>query len=192
MELNEAGTEMVSGRPAVPRLRELSLLFAVAAVLFIAVGSWYLLKELAPLLRPLVLAGFLAYVIVPVHRRLSRRVSTRLAGPLLALLAAVAILGMAALVYGNLIALREELPRLIDRAWGLIEGIRGWGRRHLPAWVFELASHAGRTEADTTARLQVIASSLVNTAAGFLAEAVVVGLYLIFLLIEVRHFPKRV
>jgi AI-2 transport protein TqsA len=151
-----------------------------------------LLKELAPLLRPLILAVFLAYMIVPVHRRLSRRVSTRLAGPLLALLAAVAILGLAALVYGNLIGLKAELPRLIDRAWGFVEVVSGWGRRYLPVWAFELASHAGRTEADTTARLQAIASSLVNAAAGFLAEALVVGFYLIFLLIEVRHFPKRV
>jgi AI-2 transport protein TqsA len=99
---------------------------------------------------------------------------------------------MAALVYGNLIALRAELPHLIDRAWGIVEGVRGWGRRHLPAWVFQLAAHTGRTEADTTARLQAVASTLVNAAAGFLAEALVVGFYLIFLLMEVRHFPRRV
>ena len=37
-----------------------------------------------------------------------------------------------------------------------------------------------------------MASSLVNTAAGFLADAaVVVGFYLIFLLLEVRRFPAR-
>ena len=34
-----------------------------------------------------------------------------------------------------------------------------------------------------------MASSLVNTAAGFLADAAVVGFYLIFLLLEVRRFP---
>jgi AI-2 transport protein TqsA len=172
--------------------RELIPLFAVAAAIACAAGGWYLLKELAPLLRPLILAVFLAYTIVPIHRRLSRRVSTRLAGPLLALLAAVVVLGLAALVYGNLIALRAELPHLIDRATGFVEGVRGWGRSHLPSWVFELASHSGRAEADTTARLQAIASTLINAAAGFLAEAFVVGFYLIFLLIEVRHFPKRV
>ncbi len=37
-----------------------------------------------------------------------------------------------------------------------------------------------------------MASSLVNTADGFLAEAAVVGFYLIFLLLEVRRFPRRV
>jgi AI-2 transport protein TqsA len=99
---------------------------------------------------------------------------------------------MAALVYGNLLALSGELPRLIDRASGLVEGVRAWGRDHLPAWVFELASHPGPSDADTAVRLKAVASGLVNAAAGFLAEALVVGFYLIFLLIEARHFPRRV
>src|SRR5215831_19347809 len=89
--------------------RELTPLYALAAAVVCAAGGWYLLKELAPLLRPLILAVFLAYTILPVHRRLSRWVPSRLAGPLLALLAAVAVLGMAGLVYGNLVALRAEL-----------------------------------------------------------------------------------
>jgi AI-2 transport protein TqsA len=172
--------------------RKLIPLYALAAAVVCAAGGWYLLKELAPLLRPLILAVFLAYTILPVHRRLSRWVPSRLAGPLLALLAAVAVLGMAGLVYGNLVALRAELPRLIDRATGLVEGVRAWGRDHLPASVVELASDPGRAEADSAARLQALASGLVNAAAGFLAEALVVGFYLIFLLIEARHFPRRV
>ena len=183
--------EVTDGRSARLR-RELIPLYALAAVVVGAAGGWYLLKELAPLLRPLILAVFLAYTILPVHRRLSQWVPSRLAGPLLALLAAVAVLGVAVLVYGNLVALRGELPRLIDRARGLIEGVRAWGRDHLPAWVFELASHPGRAETDTAARLKAIASGLVNAAAGFLAEALVVGFYLIFLLIEARRFPTRV
>lgn len=172
--------------------RELIPLYTLAAAVVCAAGGWYLLKELAPLLRPLILAVFLAYTILPVHRRLSQWVPSRLAGPLLALLAAVAVLGVAVLVYGNLVALRGELPRLIDRARGLVEGVRAWGRDHLPARVFELASHPRRAEADTAARLKAIASGLVNAAAGFLAEALVVGFYLIFLLIEARRFPPRV
>jgi AI-2 transport protein TqsA len=172
--------------------RELLPLSALAAAVVCAAGGWYLLKELAPLLRPLILAVFLAYTILPVHRRLSQWVPSRLAGPLLALLAAVAVLGMALLVYGNLVALRAELPRLIDRARGLVEDVRVWGRDHLPAWVFEPALDPGHAGADTAARLKAIASGLVNAAAGFLAEALVVAFYLIFLLIEARHFPRRV
>src|SRR3954463_2837480 len=153
--------------------RELIPLYALAAALVSAAGCWYLLKELAPLLRPLILAVFLAYTVLPVHRRLSRRLPATLAGLLLALLAAVTVLGVAVLVYGNLVDLKAEMPRLIDRARGLAEGVRSWGRDHLPAWVFERATDPERAGTETAARLKAVASGLVNAAAGFLAEALV-------------------
>ena len=103
----------------------------------IAVGSWYLLKELAPLLRPLVLAVFLAYTIQPAHHALRQRVDAKFAGPLLALFMAMALLGLALLVYTNLVDLKAELPHLVERARGLTEQLRTWGHEHLPAWAFD-------------------------------------------------------
>ena len=134
-------------------------------------GRLVLLKELAPLLRPLILAVFLAYTILPAHRALRRRVHARLAGPLLALLVAVVVLGLAVIIYGNLVDLKAELPRLIERAQGLMERLRTWGRGHLPAWVLDPVPDTARAEAETAARLKALASSLVNIAADFLAEA---------------------
>src|SRR3954451_21968693 len=92
---------VADGRSARLR-RELIPLYALAAAVVCAAGCWYLLKELAPLLRPLILAVFLTYTILPVHRRLSQWLPSRLAGLLLALLEAVVVLAMAGLVYGNL------------------------------------------------------------------------------------------
>jgi AI-2 transport protein TqsA len=54
------------------------------------------------------------------------------------------------------------------------------------------ASDVGRAEADTAARLKAVATGLVNAAAGFLAEALLVGFYLLFLLLEAHRFPGRV
>src|SRR3954447_25890328 len=51
-------------------------LYALAAGLVVAATAWFLLKELAPLLRPLILAVFLAYLVVPVQRGLRRRISS--------------------------------------------------------------------------------------------------------------------
>jgi AI-2 transport protein TqsA len=45
---------------------------------------------------------------------------------------------------------------------------------------------------ETATQLKALASRLVNTAAGFLAEALVVLFYLIFLLLDARRFPARV
>ena len=81
---------------------------------------------------------------------------------------------------------------MIERAQGLIEQLRTWGRGHLPAWAFEPVPDTTRAEAETTARLRALVSYLVNTASGFLAEAMVVAFYLVFLLLEARRLPARV
>src|SRR6516165_11496281 len=126
MEFNEE----VAGAPASGRLarlrRDLVPLYALAAAVLCAAGGWYLLKELAPLLRPLILAVFLAYTILPAHGALRRRVPAKLAGPLLALLVAAVGRGLAAIIYGTLVDLKAELPRLIERARGLFERLRAW------------------------------------------------------------------
>ncbi|QEH33275.1 AI-2 transport protein TqsA [Aquisphaera giovannonii] len=187
-----ADVDGIEDLAAVRRRVELDPLYATAAVIFIAVGGWYLLKELAPLLRPLVLAIFLAYTIMPAHRALRRRFHGRFAGLFLALLVSLAVLAVSLLLYKNLVDLRAELPRLIERAKTLIDDARAWGREHLPAWIFPPETSSTQAEADTSARLRALASSLVNGASAFLAEALVVGFYLIFLLLEARRLPGRV
>jgi AI-2 transport protein TqsA len=182
---------VMSGSTA--RLRgDLVPLYALAAAVVCAAGGWYLLKELAPLLRPLILAVFLVYTILPAHRALRRRVPAKLAGPLLAVLVAAVILGLAVIIYGNLVDLKSELPVLSDRAQGLIEKLRTWGRGHLPAWLLDPIRDTARAEAETTARLKTFASSLANIAASFLAEALIVVFYLVFLMLDVHRFPARV
>ena len=123
---------------------DLGPLYAMAAALVCAAASWYLLKELGPLLRPLTLAVFLAYTVLPVQRSLRRRVPAIVAGPLLALLVAAAILGLAYLLYGNLVDLKAELPHLIERSRELITQLRTWGRDRLPAWVLAPAPDGAR------------------------------------------------
>jgi predicted PurR-regulated permease PerM len=190
--MSDEGSEVVVGDRAARLRRDLVPLYALTAAVLCAAGGWYLLKELAPLLRPLTLAVFLAYTILPAHRALRRVFAGRFAGPLLALLVAAVLLGLAVIIYGNLVDLKDELPRLIERGRGLIERLRTWGRGLLPAWILDPAPDEDRTAEETAARLKALAASLVNSAASFLAEALIVGFYLIFLLLEVRRFPERV
>jgi AI-2 transport protein TqsA len=172
--------------------RELLPLYALAAAIICAAGGWYLLKELAPLLRPLVLAIFLVYTVMPVHQVFRSRVSSMAATLLMALLAGALVIGLALMVYGNLLDLKAELPQLIERGSRLLEQGRDWERGHLPAWLMEPAPDAARAKAEWAERLKAGAAALVNAAAGFIAEAVVVGFYLIFLLIDVSRLPGRV
>ncbi len=192
MEPSEEEPRVVMGGSTARLRPDLVPLYAVAAAVVCAAGGWYLLKELAPLLRPLVLAVFLVYTILPAHRALRRRVPAKLAGPLLALLVAAVILGLAVIIYGNLVDLKSELPLLSDRAQGLIERLRTWGRGHLPAWLLDPIRETARAEAGTAAWLKAFASSLANIAASFLAEALIVVLYLVFLMLDVHRFPGRI
>jgi AI-2 transport protein TqsA len=171
---------------------ELTPLVGAAAGLFLVVGGWYLLKELAPLLRPLVLAVFLAYTIVPAVHGLRRRMPARFASAGLVLVVALAVVGSALLVYKNLVELRAELPRLIDRARFLMDEGRTLAHRHVPAWAFDPRPASETAEVDSALRIRALASSLVNTASSFIAEAFVVAFYLIFLLMEAKRLPQRV
>ena len=89
---------------------------------------------------------------------LRQRVHAKFAGPLLALLMAMALLGLALLIYSNLVDLKAELPQLVERARGLIERLRTWGRDHLPTWAFDPVPDTTLAEAETTARLRTLAS----------------------------------
>src|SRR4051812_37214401 len=88
----------------------------VAVYLFIASASWYLLKELAVLLRPLLIAILICYLILPLHSRLQKQHSEPKTIAILVAVAAIVLGGFGFIVYGSLISLNEELPRLTIRA----------------------------------------------------------------------------
>src|SRR4051812_27417758 len=92
------------GPPSRP-WRDRAALVTVATYLVIAATAWYLLKELAPVLRPLALAVFLAYVIVPVQARVARRTSRVVALVVLGLAALAACGLLAALTYRSAVNL---------------------------------------------------------------------------------------
>src|SRR3954468_17334781 len=88
-------TDAPARAPRRPRWRDPSALRIVATVLVAAAAGWYLMLQLAPVLRPLLIAGFLAYVLMPYHARLRHHVGTPaslvvLAGSTAAVLVALA------------------------------------------------------------------------------------------------------
>ena len=89
----------------------------VAIVLVILTAGLFLLRELAPLLRPLLLAGLLCYIILPIHSKLLlwrksefATVSILVGGTIILLIS----LGL--IFYFTLLSFQEELPRLINRS----------------------------------------------------------------------------
>src|SRR6187431_3760938 len=63
-----------SAAPAEARRRDLATVRTIAAAVIAVAAGWYLMLQLAPVLRPLLTAAFLAYVLMPYHSRLRHHV----------------------------------------------------------------------------------------------------------------------
>jgi AI-2 transport protein TqsA len=163
----------------------------VAYVLVIAAAGWFLLAQLAPILRPLLVAVFLAYVLLPYHARLRRYVPGAISIGLLAgvTVGLLVLLGLA--VSASVSNLNDELPRLQERASDLARELDRTVARFAP-WVSGPLSGGKRVEEQLTEQAGGLARATLNAAAGALTEACVVGLYLLFLLAEASRFPDRV
>lgn len=165
----------------------------VTAAGFVAVAAaWYLLKELAPVFRPLLLAIFLCYVILPLHIRLSRRVHPTLAVLILAGGTLLLVFALGAMIYGNVISLNDQLPRLLSRAEQLWRGLRSGVIARLPSWLTHSADTGELAAHRTTNEIRSAVLRVVNSAAQWFGEFVLLSLYLIFLLAEARHLPRRI
>jgi AI-2 transport protein TqsA len=171
-----------------PPRRDMATLGVIALSLVIVAASWYLLQQLATLLRPLLLAVFLAYVILPIHHRVSQRVPRYLSFVVLAGASMAVLYGLALMVYSSAVELREQLPRYIERAESIYERLYEYWNTYF-SW---LGTEGGYGAATADRRLTAVGNWLVNAATDVLAEALVVGFYLLFLLLEAHRYPGRI
>jgi AI-2 transport protein TqsA len=163
----------------------------IAVCLIVAAVSWYLLKELAAVLRPLLLAVFLGYVILPLHWRLARTVprSVPVAVLVCGSVALLCLLGL--LVQESVAELEEDLPRLTRRGQEMVHEVKEFMEGRLP-WLVSPGEDDARADVQRTKRIQALVKGFLHVAANALVGAVVVGFYLLFLLLEAGHFPRRV
>jgi AI-2 transport protein TqsA len=164
----------------------------VAGCLLIAAAGWYLLKEFAPLLRPLLLATFLAYAIFPTHRRLAQHISPTASIIVLAGVSVGLFVLLTWLILGSAAELSEEMPELLKRAEVILHDAEEYAIERLPAWLAGEATEIVRGERQAVGWLGQFAATLARGAADLLTEAVLVGIYLIFLLLEAGRMPQRI
>lgn len=170
----------------------------VRTVCFVAIAAaagWYLMVQLAPVLRPLLTAAFLAYVLMPYHARLRYSVGTPASLVILAGSAVGVLLALALVTYASVLALNDDLPELQKRTGTLIVraeralGHVPWGAEDAPATPTE---DAKPLQARVNEHIGRIAGPLLNVAADAALETCVVALYLLFLLLEGSRFPDRI
>jgi len=163
-------------------------LFIAAAVALIAACSWWLLKELVQVLRPLLIAVILAYILMPYHSRLRKRLTAPVSLALLAGVAVGVLIALALAVQMSLYDLHKEWPHFQAKLKSFAEQAQDFVRTRAPG-LLDSDSTMGEQVAGYAAQ---IAGSVLNAAAAVFFEACVVGLYLFFLLLEASRFPDRI
>jgi AI-2 transport protein TqsA len=187
-----ADPEFSPGEASSRRWNERANLATVAVCLVIAFTSWQLLKEFAGLLRPLLLAVFLCYIILPTHHRLTRHISRFASMILLAGVSVGLLVLMALQITGSAAKLGAEMPHLTHRAQAIFESVEKYTIDRLPAWLSTEAKDTADGQSIAIDRLKQVASSMAGAAADTLADAVLVGIYLIFFLMEAGRVPRRI
>src|SRR6516165_3950068 len=186
---HEAPASPIQERQA-RRWKDLGGAWSVFRWLVVTATAWYLLKELAPILRPLLLAIFLAYVILPIRLYVQGQTRGGLGHLALFVGLCLVLAAFGVVAYGDVVGLAHDVPRLHQRVNDLTGEATRYADAHIPA----LADTIRRTafaEEQGAARLQDALGSLVNMTAGVAIEAVQVAFFLILILFEAARFPRR-
>ncbi|WP_439624678.1 AI-2E family transporter [Gemmata sp.] len=176
-----------------PRWRDPTTATAIATVAHVLVAGaagWFLLQQLAPVVRPLLVAVFLAYILLPYHSRLRHHIGGAASIGVLAGATAGVLFGLALVVYVSLLGLSEDVPHLHARAGELLHAAEG-ALGNLPGWAAALKPSEVPL-ARIGSHLSQATGVMISLAAGTLVEAVVIAMYLLFLLLEGSRFPDRV
>ncbi|HMO36255.1 MAG TPA: AI-2E family transporter [Gemmatales bacterium] len=159
------------------------LLVAVLALIWLVLVI-YLLREFAVVLKPLFIAGFLSYLIIPAHHWLVERgINRPLAAVVLVFLVIGVFISIGILLYANAETLLEKWPQYQLKWRVKTESLRDV----LPEYIQE---HLHLQQFDSKSASSMI-QSVLGSFFNFLTVAAVVILYLCFLLAERASFPKK-
>jgi AI-2 transport protein TqsA len=164
--------------------------YFLAACLVALAAAWFLLNELAPLLRPLFLAILLAYVILPIHQRLRQHLPAPVATAVIAIGSGALLLGLAELLSISGRQLINDLPDLAKRGSEILHDLRSYYET-IP-WLKHMLGDLHEEAFPAQEQVQSMARGALSHIVGTLGEALVVGLYLMFILIEAGRFPRRI
>lgn len=175
-----------------PRWRDPVLLRAAAYTVVTLAGAWWLLGQLAGILRPLFLAVLISYVLLPYYARLRRnRVPAALALGVLVGAAAGVLAILALIVSGSLLELSGEIQPLRDRAVELSRTIAAFVDEHVP-WLNAPPTPGQPPDQALSDLAAVLAQDAARLAGGGVLEAAATGLYLLFLLLGAEKLPGKV
>src|SRR5262245_54013390 len=80
----------------------------ITQLLLAAAAAWFLLSQLAPIVRPFMIAVFLAYVLMPYHSRLRKQIGSPASIGVLAGVTATVLFVLAISVYASVLGLSDD------------------------------------------------------------------------------------
>ncbi|MGP0067375.1 MAG: AI-2E family transporter [Isosphaeraceae bacterium] len=166
-----------------------SLLLRVTYGLVAVAASLYLLNTLGDVLRPVFIAVLFCYAIMPLRIWLHRYFRPGIALLIIGLGLIVGSYVLGRMVYVNVSAVWKDMPTYQVRAERLVERVTHLIDQYLPA-----SSRPDSTEPIRISlkRAQQYLGQFLTLFANFAAEAMIVGLYMVFLLEEAARFPRQV
>src|SRR5205085_3389479 len=149
------------------------------------------LRELGDIFKPLFLAVLVAYVVLPVHLWVKRRIPGWLSLVASAALSLGALCIVTGVIQMSVRTLASEVPELADRTQTELKQWQANLAENYPV-VWRMVSAIAFPERAGEGPVRDFTGRLVGAAADTVSTAAVVGLYLLFLLLEAGRFPDRV
>jgi AI-2 transport protein TqsA len=171
--------------------RELIWLESVALWIVILAGGWYLLRELGVILKPLLLAVLLGYIIIPIHTAVRRRFHGKVSVVVLAALPVIAILGLASLIQTAVRTISTEMPEYLATKNEMLSNLNHYleTKSHFLHRMYESFTNFS---ADSDTQLNEYYGRAAGIATDTVSTGLVVALYLLFMLLEAGRFPEKV
>ena len=150
---------------------------SLATYLVIAASSWYLLNSMAGILRPLLLALLVGYIILPVYHRLKRH----LPGLLARIAMLLVIFGFFWIIYkianSSIYEFQAEIPAINDKLKEKIASLQGFAEEEAP-WLKKMIGEVEKIGAEASNRIPQLVGTVASWVGSFLVEFFVVFLYL--------------
>ncbi len=196
------GTEEIEPETGRRRLEETAAarlqhgLTLLALSLLVVALIYVMLRELAGILKPLAIAVFMCYLIIPAHRWLVRRRIPSLVSYLCIVAIFSGILyGLGTMLYSALAEMNDRIPDYQEKLDGQIDRVEGLLARlplpRLPGTAPDRPFRQMIEDSISVERVTGLVTSTLGTFIGFSTTLIIVMFYLIFMLAEATHFEQR-
>ena len=180
-----------AARPPDRRRTDLTASWAVFRWLVVTATTWFLLKELAPVLRPLLLAIFLAYVILPMHLYVRGQARGGIRHLAVLVVLVLGLTGIGVLICGEIVDLSKDISPLHHRLQNIAVTVTRHTSQHMP-WLSQALTATASAETQGADWLGQALGGLVNWTFSTLVEGLQVVFFLTLILVEAGRAHQRI